>query len=61
MPMPAARSPTGAVPATQLYATQLHALSEMGFSDAEGNLRALVATGGNVQAAIEWLLSRGAG
>ena len=70
MPMPAARSPTdvssggggaaaGAVPATQLYATQLHALSEMGFSDAEGNLRALVATGGNVQAAIEWLLSRG--
>ena len=40
----------------QLYSAQLQTLAEMGFFDAEANLRALVATGGNVQAAIERLL-----
>ena len=47
--------------ASQLYATQLQDLAEMGFADAERNLRALVATGGNVPAAIEWMLSERAG
>ena len=40
----------------QLYAAQLQTLTEMGFFDADANLRALVATGGNVQAAVERLL-----
>ena len=41
----------------QLYAHQLQTLTEMGFFDTDANLRALVATGGNVQAAVERLLS----
>ena len=40
-----------------MYASQLNQLVEMGFADTEKNLRALLATGGNVQAAIDWLLS----
>lgn len=41
----------------QAYATQLTQLNEMGFWDREANVRALQATGGNVQAAVERLLS----
>ena len=41
----------------QLYASELQTLTEMGFFDTDANLRALVATGGNVQAAVERLLS----
>lgn len=41
----------------QLYAAQLQTLTDMGFFDADANLRALVSTGGNVQAAVERLLS----
>ena len=37
--------------------TQLGQLVEMGFTEHDQNLRALMATGGNVQAAIDWLLS----
>jgi ubiquilin len=36
---------------------QLARLREMGFLDDAQNLRALVASNGNVNAAIEWLLS----
>ena len=43
--------------AANMYASQLGTLTEMGFFDAEANLRALMATGGNVQAAVERLLS----
>lgn len=38
------------------YATQLQQLQDMGFTDREANIRALQATGGNVNAAIDRLL-----
>ncbi|XWS45637.1 hypothetical protein CRYUN_Cryun15aG0153600 [Craigia yunnanensis] len=40
----------------QLYATQLSRLQEMGFIDTQENIRALLATAGNVHAAVERLL-----
>jgi ubiquilin len=40
----------------QLYASQLSQLQEMGFLDPQENVRALVAVGGNVNAAVERLL-----
>ncbi|KAK8956101.1 hypothetical protein KSP40_PGU011112 [Platanthera guangdongensis] len=40
----------------ELYATQLAQLQEMGFFDTQENIRALVATAGNVHAAVERLL-----
>jgi ubiquilin len=39
------------------YASQLRQLYDMGFSDEQANLQALVATGGNLNAAVERLLS----
>lgn len=44
------------VPLEQLYAAQLSQLQDMGFIDAEANIQALRATGGNVHAAVERLL-----
>ncbi|KAJ4824711.1 hypothetical protein Tsubulata_017559 [Turnera subulata] len=44
------------VPPEELYATQLSQLQEMGFFDTQENIRALVATAGNVHAAVERLL-----
>nr|GME09910.1 ubiquitin domain-containing protein DSK2b-like isoform X1 [Ipomoea batatas] len=44
------------VPPEELYATQLTQLQEMGFFDTQENIRALVATAGNVHAAVERLL-----
>ncbi|KQK23813.1 ubiquitin domain-containing protein DSK2a [Brachypodium distachyon] len=44
------------VPPEELYATQLAQLQEMGFFDPQENIRALVATAGNVNAAVERLL-----
>jgi len=41
--------------AEQLYATQLSQLQEMGFFDTQENIRALVATSGDVHAAIQRL------
>ena len=38
------------------FASQLSQLNDMGFFDPEANLRALTATGGNVNAAVERLL-----
>ncbi|XP_014508827.1 ubiquitin domain-containing protein DSK2a isoform X1 [Vigna radiata var. radiata] len=43
-------------PPEQLYASQLSQLQEMGFFDTQENIRALVATSGNVHAAVERLL-----
>ncbi|KAK7379711.1 hypothetical protein VNO78_34400 [Psophocarpus tetragonolobus] len=43
-------------PPEQLYAAQLSQLQEMGFFDTQENIRALVATSGNVHAAVERLL-----
>lgn len=39
------------------YQTQLEQLAGMGFVDAGRNVRALMASGGNVEGAIEWLFS----
>jgi uncharacterized UBP type Zn finger protein len=39
------------------FRDQLAQLEEMGFSEKQANVRALLATGGNVQAAIEYLFS----
>ncbi|OMO55713.1 hypothetical protein CCACVL1_27066 [Corchorus capsularis] len=44
------------VPPEQLYATQLTQLQEMGFIDTGENIQALIATAGNVHAAVERLL-----
>lgn len=44
------------VPPEQLYATELAQLQEMGFVNTQENIRALSATGGNVNAAVERLL-----
>jgi ubiquilin len=44
------------VPPEELYATQLGQLQEMGFFDTAENIRALMATSGNVHAAVERLL-----
>ncbi|KAG8975752.1 hypothetical protein FRB90_009427 [Tulasnella sp. 427] len=52
---PAANLP----PPEERFQTQLQQLADMGFSDARANVRALLATGGNVQAAIEYLLGGG--
>lgn len=40
------------------YARQLQQLQDMGFIDRDANVRALQATGGNVNAAVERLLSQ---
>ncbi|XP_060194642.1 ubiquitin domain-containing protein DSK2a-like [Lycium barbarum] len=44
------------VPPEELYATQLAQLQDMGFFDTQENIRALIATAGNVHAAVERLL-----
>jgi len=43
------------------YETQLGQLRELGFTDARMNVRALIATGGVVEAAVEYILTGGAG
>lgn len=55
---PAAAPPAlgGSDPAVR-FASQLRQLAEMGFTDAPANIRALTAAGGNVNAAVERLLS----
>jgi ubiquilin len=61
MPMPGLGA-TPAAPAAPLpppevrFQTQLAQLQEMGFYDATSNINALLATGGNVNAAVERLL-----
>ncbi|KAL2551181.1 Ubiquitin domain-containing protein DSK2a [Forsythia ovata] len=44
------------VPPEEQYATQLSQLQEMGFFDTHENIRALIASLGNVHAAVEQLL-----
>lgn len=46
-------------PPEQRYRTQLEQLSAMGFVNREANLQALIATFGDVNAAIERLLNMG--
>ncbi|GER26235.1 ubiquitin family protein [Striga asiatica] len=40
----------------EIYSTQLSELQELGFTDTQENIQALIATAGNVQAAVERLL-----
>lgn len=49
---------TSSEPPEQRFASQITQLEEMGFSERDRNVRALLATGGDVQAAIEYLLSQ---
>lgn len=53
---PAAPAAPLVEPAVQ-YANQLQQLQDMGFGDAEANLQALIRTRGNVNNAVERLLS----
>ncbi|KAG0172517.1 Ubiquilin-4, partial [Apophysomyces sp. BC1015] len=48
---------TPSEPPETRFQSQLEQLEEMGFSEKQANLRALLATGGDVQAAIEYLLN----
>jgi len=48
-----------AVPPEERFQVQLQQLNEMGFQNASQNVRALLATNGNVHAAIEYILSGG--
>lgn len=43
-------------PPEERFETQLASLRDMGFSDNSRNLRALLASGGDVESAIEFLL-----
>lgn len=53
---PAPNAPINNDPPEVRFQSQLQQLNEMGFWDADANIRALLATGGNVNAAIERLL-----
>ncbi|KAI9296669.1 hypothetical protein K502DRAFT_323679 [Neoconidiobolus thromboides FSU 785] len=44
-------------PPEERFQVQLQQLADMGFHDAQRNIRALLATGGNVHAAVEYLFS----
>jgi len=61
---PAASSLGAAAPSDtrspeERFQNQLQQLQEMGFVNASQNVRALLATGGNVHAAIEYILGGG--
>ncbi|KAG8847542.1 hypothetical protein FRB96_001589 [Tulasnella sp. 330] len=46
-------------PPEERYQTQLQQLSDMGFTNARQNVRALLATGGNVEHAVEYIFGGG--
>jgi len=50
---------TDARPPEERFQVQLQQLQDMGFTNASQNVRALLATGGNVHAAIEYILGGG--
>ena len=52
------QQPQDSRPPEERYATQLEQLNEMGFVNPQANIRALLASAGNVQAAIEYILSQ---
>jgi ubiquilin len=58
MTPPSTINTTPSQPPEQRFASQITQLEEMGFSERDRNVRALLATGGDVQAAIEYLLSQ---
>ncbi|TCD63177.1 hypothetical protein EIP91_005874 [Steccherinum ochraceum] len=52
-------APADARPPEERFQVQLQQLQDMGFTNASQNVRALLATGGNVNAAIEYILGGG--
>ncbi|KAH9949407.1 hypothetical protein B0H21DRAFT_132613 [Amylocystis lapponica] len=55
----AAAAPADARPPEERFQVQLQQLQDMGFTNASQNVRALLATGGNVHSAIEYILNGG--
>lgn len=51
--------PSDTRPPEERFQVQLQQLQDMGFTNASQNIRALLATGGNVHSAIEYILSGG--
>ncbi|KAI0728429.1 hypothetical protein C8Q72DRAFT_885417 [Fomitopsis betulina] len=52
-------APTDTRPPEERFQVQLQQLQDMGFTNAQQNVRALLATGGNVHSAIEYILGGG--
>lgn len=52
-------APADSRPPEERFQVQLQQLQDMGFTNAQQNVRALLATGGNVHAAIEYILGGG--
>ncbi|KAG6332743.1 hypothetical protein ID866_6350 [Astraeus odoratus] len=52
-------APADTRPPEERFQVQLQQLQDMGFTNASQNVRALLATGGNVHSAIEYILSGG--
>ncbi|KAF8330824.1 uncharacterized protein EI90DRAFT_3016653 [Cantharellus anzutake] len=52
-------APADTRPVEERFQVQLQQLTDMGFTNAQQNIRALLATGGNVHAAIEYILGGG--
>ncbi|EKM61537.1 uncharacterized protein PHACADRAFT_190707 [Phanerochaete carnosa HHB-10118-sp] len=52
-------SPVDTRPPEERFQVQLQQLQDMGFTNAQQNVRALLATGGNVHSAIEYILGGG--
>ncbi|KAJ4481813.1 hypothetical protein C8R41DRAFT_472075 [Lentinula lateritia] len=52
-------APTDSRPPEERFQVQLQQLNDMGFANAAQNVRALLATGGNVHSAIEYILGGG--
>ncbi|KAH8738911.1 DSK2 like protein with a ubiquitin domain [Cryptosporidium ryanae] len=57
----ASNATANSIPSAQLYSSQLNQLRDMGFIDNDACLLALQETGGDINAAINKLLERGAG
>ncbi|TRM55508.1 hypothetical protein BD626DRAFT_525421 [Schizophyllum amplum] len=55
----ASPAPTDTRPPEERFQVQLQQLQDMGFTNASQNIRALLATGGNVHSAIEYILGGG--
>lgn len=55
----AAPAPADTRPPEERFQVQLQQLQDMGFTNAAQNVRALLATAGNVHAAIEYILGGG--
>jgi ubiquilin len=51
------QAPVDNTPPEERYASQLQQLNDMGFYEFERNVQALRRSGGNVQGAVEYLLS----